>query len=317
MNYSNIFKYFEYKVQFLLNKILLPIDRLTATRYCYDSLSFRPIFIVGPPRVGSTVLTQLMQRHLSVSCFSNLHSYLYECPTLACILLSLYNKNLTYSSTHSPLASSFGNTYGLDQPSEGTLFWNSFFSSSSHDFKSKSHEILFASRYRSYISYYKGIFLSKNLFNSLRIDQISSIFPRSLFIVLSRDIYRNALSILNARYSQTGSMSNWWSIPTQTIYQKELAPHLSVVGQIRDVYSAINSSVSNLDTNSVCYIDYNDLCSNPSRELEKLIMFFNLNQLDVHMIDSPPLLLTNDAKDLPEEFSSIQHDLIALLSSTP
>jgi len=82
-------------------------------------LPFAPIFIIGLPRSGTTLLYQVMTKCLKMCYFNNLTDHFPKSPVLVSLLTSPFNGNRP----HGDFSSYYGETIGWNAPSQGGLIW--------------------------------------------------------------------------------------------------------------------------------------------------------------------------------------------------
>lgn len=153
-----------------------------------------PVFIIGAPRTGSTFLLQQMLKSFKFVYITNVMALM---PNHMLKFFTAFKKEiLTYSDIKK---SEFGYIKGLHSPNEAGQLFEKWFK----DFSTEDEQKLVESTI-SYMSIKANApFICKNLYNSLRLQHISRIFPSSKFIHISRDPFFTAQSILEARKKNT------------------------------------------------------------------------------------------------------------------
>jgi hypothetical protein len=239
----------------------------------------KPIFIIGAPRTGSTLLAQLLIDAFDLGTFTNRHSQVFGAPVFVeRMFRPLKNRK----------KSDYYSEYGATTPpygtSEGSAFWYRFFRSNPHyvtlDDVRTAKMKNFSSTVRSLSKLQKRPILFKNLYASLRLQPILKYLPESLFIVIQRDEVECALSILNARMDSHGSYEKWWSVPPPNVRELlKLPPEEQVIEQIRSVNSLVMADLKagEADTRNFMTINYDSLCSDVSGELERVEEFLKNN----------------------------------------
>jgi len=81
-----------------------------------------PLFIVGAPRSGTTLLYQLVTKHYYFSFIRNIANLYPQIP----YILSKFIENVD-ENTEDTLKSNYGYISGLKSPSEGGMIWNKYF----------------------------------------------------------------------------------------------------------------------------------------------------------------------------------------------
>ncbi len=232
---------------------------LAETRPIEPSEALRVIFIIGPPRSGSTLLYQLLVNALDIGYIANLHAPYYG----GISFRERFRRrdqntaNTTYDSRH-------GVTSGRNAPHECGAYWYQFFRRKPQfvplsDVQPCKMELLRNSLTRIHKSFRRPV-IFKNLNCALRLEPLLDTIPESLFIVTHRNEIDNAHSLLEGRYSVHGNYDTWWSMEPPTIesLRKQL-PHQQVLGQIRDIHSEIDRH----RTERFLDMSYEDVCRNP------------------------------------------------------
>jgi hypothetical protein len=238
------------------------LEAIFARRQGSTESSAPPIFLVGPPRSGSTLVTQVLTDAFRVGYMSNLHCRWYGWPGFAERTFgAMVNK------APSDYASSHGRTRGLSAPAECGAWWYRFFPvepayATRRDISDRKLKA-FARSLRDLEAAAGLPLIFKNLYASLRIEPIVSCFPDALFVVIEREEALNAQSILRARHKVHGCYEPWWSVPPPEVEElKRLKPVEQVVGQIRKIHDLIDGDVKRLGlADQVFRINYERFCS--------------------------------------------------------
>jgi len=265
------------------------LDRIF--QYCiapYESIASRqidcpPIFIIGAPRSGSTLLVQAITEAFDIGYMSNCHCKWYGAPALAEKLFQP-----TRNRAKASFESFHGSTKGPSAPSECGQFWYRFFRRKPAYISladiSKRKLNGFLESVSALISTFGKPVIFKNLYAGLRLQPIVKAFPNSLFIIVKRDEIDNSHSILEGRLRSFGNYDHWWSVEPPNVEQlKKLLPHQQVVEQIRSIYRLIEADLNlmKVRTNQIMHLSYEEFCSNPGREIDSLALFFSRNGLDI------------------------------------
>ena len=194
------------------SKILHKKNMQFLSQYEKRPLKYQPIFIIGPPRCGSTLLYQVMVHRFKFA-------YLQNRMVLRKYSIPLYtskyiDRNESY---HSDFVSHHGRTKQPNAPHEGYLFWRRFYPRKVHDYVTQNElslQQIFEIRntIKFLTNFYNAPFLSKNMEIGLRLNSIQEIFPDAIYIVVKRDPRATASSLLNARLADYNSKDVWWSI---------------------------------------------------------------------------------------------------------
>tara|TARA_B100001996_G_C18628849_1_gene580927 strand:- start:449 stop:1405 length:957 start_codon:yes stop_codon:yes gene_type:complete len=271
-----------------LNLILSPIEKLYLKQSNENFLKkFPPVFIIGSPRSGTTILYQLLCKHFNFGFINNFVSDWYRVPIVA---TSFYKKFLEGQDSIS-LESRFGQSKDLYGPNEFGKFWYQWFD----DFHNPKKPIVsIIDEIRLEVSgltrVHKKSILFKNVVNSMRVVSINKIFNNSVFIVINRDELDTAQSILNARIRLYNNKNHLWSVVPPSV--NDLAfdePYWKqIVQQIRGIYSNINFAKEAIGGKKFIYVKYKDLCNNTSAVLKSIKNELNKKGIEVSADKSFP-----------------------------
>lgn len=218
-----------------------------------------PVFILGAPRCGSTLLYQLMLDYFDLGYISNLHCKLYGAPSLAELLFRPSRRR-----GPSSFKSEHGQVKGWSSPSECGDYWYRFFRRTPQyvtlsDITPGSVLNLRRSMRAMGVAMGKPL-LFKNLPCSLRLGPIMKALPESAFVVVQRDRLETGQSILEARKSLFGNYGGWFSVEPPEIESLRGRPaHEQVAAQIQSVYRLI-SEARDRAPERFLDVDYGDIC---------------------------------------------------------
>ncbi|MBU2538845.1 MAG: sulfotransferase [Proteobacteria bacterium] len=242
-----------------------------------------PIFIIGAPRSGSTLLMQILTEAFDVGYISNLHCLFYGAP-------SLIEKwfHPTKDRPQSDYHSKHGVTKGWASPAECGAWWYRFFR------RKPAYVTLgdvdgvkmrcFRRSLAALISAFGRPLLFKNMYVALRLDPLLAHVPEALIIVIKRDVVDNAHSLLEVRKRVFGCYEQWWSMePPGCEGLKKLPPARQVVEQIVRINELIEEDRRAFANQPECFfsIQYEDLCHDVHGELARLESFFRSH--NVHL----------------------------------
>ena len=263
-----------------LNYILEPLQNNWLHKEDLKYLDlYPPVFIVGPPRSGTTVLYQLLCKHTNFSYINNFVGNWYRIPILA----AKAHITLFQVGDELDLNSNFGKSKNHYGPNEFGEFWYKYYSKT-HFFKDQNKKS--ADKLRMEIAAMTKIFktpiLVKNVVNSMRIESLSNIFDNSTFIVIKRDKLDNAQSILNARVSLHNDKNHQWSVITPSMRNNPSLPfHEDIINQLDDIQLNIESSFKRLGNNRFIFIEYDNLCNDTPKVLKSILQKLNSKGLNL------------------------------------
>jgi hypothetical protein len=257
------------------NKCLHTLEVRLGRRWVDEPLPYPPIFVVGAPRSGSTLLYQLLTDRFDVGYLANGHARQPGAPSLVERTRGLVRKRRTALGDY---RSSFGGTSGDLGPSESGPFWYRFFPRRPHyvaadDFPADSRRQLRAA-VGAFVQACDRPVVYKNLYNTARMEAIAAALPEALFIAIHRDLTANARSLLEGRLRVAGAYDAWWSVePAEIERLRELPPHEQVVEQIRALDALVARVEGSIGPERVLHLAYEDLCADPRAQLGRVAAF--------------------------------------------
>jgi len=227
------------------------------------------VFILGAPRSGTTVLTQLLAASDYFSYVDNFVARFWMAPFVGMYLEKLLRLREAFEKTGHTFESDCGRTPGLLDPHEFSYFWKYWLKPHgdtdvlpAEKIKNIDSEGLRKEVHGMMSLYMKPIFF-KNKLLFVNPGIVNKIFPNSFFIIIRRDILSNAVSILRARRKYYGDERKWFSTKPSRYHElRRLPVEDQILGQIRNIYSDIESQCLDL-SDRVISLKYEEVCSAP------------------------------------------------------
>jgi len=237
------------------------------------------IFILGPPRSGTTLLYQLMIHAFKLAYFPNIGNTFYMCPIFATQLgmkrCPVYQTNFT---------SNYGFEKRCMAPSEAGNIWNRWFPEEKRDgfnytpasYLTLDTQHLIYQLIANLERLFEAPFLTKNVKTNVRLRVLYEIFPNALFIRIQRDLIDTAVSLLLYRRKKK---LNWHSVMPKEINKiKRLSDIEQVCHQIFYVEKNMKKDIQLFAPDQFYSVRYERLCENPIRELEKIHHFLTIHE---------------------------------------
>lgn len=226
-----------------------------------------PLFIIGAPRTGSTLLYQLLIQNYHLSYFNNLQSFFYGSPAL---IAKLTHKFEAKKILKQKFESNYGFIPGAFSPSESGAIFRYWFGD--NDFSNPISEPMINLIRKTIVylcSTFPAPFIAKNLNNALRLGSIMSVIPETIFLWVKRDPLYASQSLIKMRRNLYGSDHVWASIKPPS-YAKIIhyRPFEQVVRQIKDIDDTISQHFEGEESSKLIEINYNELCEKPYKILE-------------------------------------------------
>lgn len=216
-----------------------------------------PIFIIGAPRSGTTIIYQALTNRFKLSYVDNIIHCFYKFPLLGFKL----SKKFYPDKAHNTYKSDLGRTYkySMHAPSECGKFWSNW---------------LYSNKLNEIIGSLENPFIAKNTTLSLRLNDIKKQWPNARIIYVKRDPKFTAQSILKARQKQFGDQNEWFSVKTENYESlKSKSPVEQVVHQIHEIELKINNDKKLFIDENWFEIQYEDFCKNSDKTLQEVQSF--------------------------------------------
>ncbi|MDZ7724808.1 MAG: sulfotransferase [candidate division KSB1 bacterium] len=233
-----------------------------------------PVFIVGPPRSGTTLLYQLLMSAFHFSYIPNISNTWYMMPVTAArmgrLLCPSYSSS--FSSVH-------GYEKGAMAPSEAGNIWNRWFPYEKREgfnytpahYLSKPAKNRIVTFVANVENMFNAPFLTKNVKMSVRIRPLLEMFPNALFVHMQRNPVHSAASLLNIRRKKGKS---WWSVmPKEYPEIKKMSELEQVCHQVYYTEMNIKRDLQKVENNRLHEVNYAKLCTNPVQKLEAIGKF--------------------------------------------
>lgn len=222
-----------------------------------------PIFIIGPPRSGTSLLYEMMITRFHFSYMSNAAHRFYKTPLSASMLFqdTIYNWSGDFTSH-------YGHINGWGAPNEGGWIWQRWLEDGPWSDGVGYPNDKIAAMQQMLAGFEligKAPFLNKNVMHSNRLQLMSKIWPHALFIEVKRDYADNARSIIRAQ-TKEGIDMKWWSVKpkiTPNHYGKDIVER--AVAQVIGVTHDIEADKHTIGENRFFEIPYTKLCECPEK----------------------------------------------------
>lgn len=213
--YLNFIKYINFSVDQLLRTVsplLRGLEKKHLHRLSKQPLKHQPIFIIGAPRTGSTILYQTLTNLYDVLYIDNL-----VCRFHRNLFLGFWLSNKLYGSKpHNNYKAFHGRTKGGNAPSECGHFWYRWLPKDHHfiDYDEITSKMIEEIRCEitAVINYFDKPIVFKNLNAGMRLRLLKKTFPSAKLIFIRRDPRFVALSILKGRKMVKAKEGEIWGI---------------------------------------------------------------------------------------------------------
>jgi len=249
------------------------IERRSLERSTHK-LQYPPLFILGPPRSGTTLLYQLMIHRFELSYFTNIADLLNKIPVMA----TRWGRRLS-KPYESSFESNYGRVAGPLAPSEAGGIWNRWFPYEDRDgfnyvdenYLSAAEQHLIRETVACIEKIMHAPFVNKNVKHSVRIHALNQIFPHALFVFVERDPQETAVSILHGRRMRSEDVNAWWSAMPKEIDQLRGKSALEqIAGQVFYLEQNAANDLAALSGNRSMSVKYADLCEKPRVVMDEI-----------------------------------------------
>lgn len=261
------------------------------------------LFILGSPRVGSTILYQFIINHFNCFFPSNRLNQSFIDGTWQSNLASLVeigDERVAYQSF-------YGKTIGDDQPSEASALFKYFFGGE-HPSETHSKEPIIHRKdlFLGLLEKINGLvqkpMVFKNAWNCFRVASLARLFPDSSFLWIRRDVAAAAYSDLLSRINR-GGPDVWNSATTANVWEIKKLPYWEqVVEQQYSYTERLSIDLNEVGKERVAEVWYEDLCQKTSETFECLKTFLASAgfSLKVPNSDLPKLKLSDSFNRMKE-----------------
>lgn len=229
-----------------------------------------PIFIVGLPRSGTTILYQYLCNSLFVTYTSNLWALFPKSgPKLANILrLKAPIENKSF----------YGNGPSLISAQEGGNIFSQWFKDNEYHYcaalnstTQKEIQTYFSTCEESA----KQTLLIKNVRNTVRIKALLKAFPKAKFISISREPMAIAQSVYQGRLDLFGNEdTNFTVTPKEWNTIKDWPLEKQIAGQVHFLEQNLKEDLSLIPNAQKIELTYNEFCDQPYKVVQDLINQF-------------------------------------------
>lgn len=296
-----------------LNNSLIDLEKEIITRN--ENFDIPPVFIIGAPRSGTTLVNQIVASAFNIAYIDNISAKFWEAPSVG---LTLSNQIVPFKKRKlESFTSSFGFTEEAIGPHEFGYFWQKWFNFDVlHELtKEQLNEINkqdLKNQVHAMCSSVKLPVLFKNTASlTFQVDYLYELFPNALFIFCFREPLYNAQSLAQSRIKYYGNMEEWFSVKPlnyQKIKTKRVAEQ--VVSQLYSCNQKIEKLIKKLKkkhTKQYIVIKYIDLCHNPNQIIRNIADMFDQSEMKIQhkKFSLNPLYSTNKQKTDNDFFSEL------------
>jgi len=250
-----------------LNAMLRPVQ--LAREAGLDGPEHPVVFIIGAPRSGTTLVSQLLARSGQFGYVSNFVARFWHAPAVG----ALIERSLAMrtADTSNAYESNYGVTRGWASPHEFGYFWSYWFDRGQRTHVVPSGKLAEIDRgaLRRRIASLEAVYaqplaFKNNTWCTFQASWLADAFPSAIFVVCRRDPLYLAQSLLLARRERLGSSELWWSVRPPTYDRIRTLPWWEqVVAQALDTERTMLQEVRRIAPARVIEAPYADVCADP------------------------------------------------------
>lgn len=271
--------------QYLLEKEL--------NEYSAFPIHFPFLFVIGAPRSGTTLLSQLIANSFDISYINNLSARFFLAPLHGI----RFSEAVLGKSRESDFRSNYARTTKLSDIHEYGYFWRHWLNKHTFDdisrAKEKENEIDWEGVLKVLSSLQHETqrpFVFKNIYGSYHMRKFTEMLGKVIFIYVERDELDSAVSILNARKKYNTDLNVWWSYqPLEYEKIKDLDYWSQIAGQIYFLRKFYLEEMERLPAKNQIRFTYREMCEDPLTVITKIKKVCQLHDgFNIRIINRPP-----------------------------
>ncbi len=235
------------------------------------------MYVIGLPRSGTTLLTQVMFNGLNIACTSNLVARFWSAPLFGFSLA----KAVCGRAKAKEFLSQYGKSTDPRSPHEFSYFWHALLkingdhaAGASYNMSDSEANLLDLKSTLVNINHivggpvvYKPLELVLPFLTKLRL-----LLPQSMFVYLERDPVDVALSLAQGRLDYYGDVERWFSSQPDNYEQiKSLPFDEQIAMQVLSLRRMYREAIATLPEDNLLHVRYEDLCGYPHQVLTSLV----------------------------------------------
>jgi len=232
------------------------------------------VFIIGLPRAGKTLLSQLLSFGLDVGYINNLVAKFWRAPTYGIQLSHILSRRGIAEST---FKSDYGKTASVFEPHDFSYFWQHWLAMESISYDPEKADAIIKwpdlKQTLIRITHLFGkacVFKSPN--PSYHIIRLSEIYPKILWVYLQRDNIDIALSLMKGRIDNYNDVNHWYGQAPLTYDSLTRLPWAEqIAGQISGLSELYEKQIERIPRDKVFRVHYSYLCANPREILTGIV----------------------------------------------
>ena len=228
------------------------------------------VLVVGGPRSGTTVVSQVLAKHLNVSFTSNWTGLFPRSPIAAGRLVKRWQRE---PRVRGGTRNFFGSVSGMGGPNDAFGVWDRWFGGVRGKPEPLAAEA--AAEMRAFVRAWNQAFgrplLNKNNRNAMAIEALAEALPGAVFVVVERDPVFVAQSLLESRAMVQGDADAGWGLLARDADPADPEGAVQAVcDQVREFQREINAQAGRIDPARVVRVRYEVFCRDPDATLAEV-----------------------------------------------
>jgi len=234
------------------------------------------LFILGPPRSGTTLTSQLIIQSQGFAGITNFAARFWLAPHIGMMIENCLGLHHQGSSTL--FQSVRGRTSSWSEPNEFGFFWSRWFDlgQETHFLDASTRLLIDKAGLMRAISAMqavqeKPLAFKNNTWFSFQADWLADVFPLAVFASCRRDAFFVAQSIWLQRLELFGDTGRWWSVrPPDYAEILKLSPIDQVARQAVSIEIATDASLAKIEPERITEVEYERISREPRSVIESL-----------------------------------------------
>lgn len=232
-----------------------------------------PVFVIGLPRSGTTLLMQVLTAGLGLGYVDNIAARFWPVPLVGARL----SRIVRHAAPPPAWRSDFGKTREPAGPHEFSYFWNrllGYQGSGAFDPEAARRSVdwqRLAAEVAALDAALGAPSAHKLMGGAFFIDIIAGLFPQAVFVRLTRDPVDVGCSIANGRLRHGGSLDHWWSIYTDDYETLKHEPWWrQIARQVTYFQGVLDRGMAAVPSHRAVEVGYGEFCAAPGDVLAEV-----------------------------------------------
>jgi hypothetical protein len=263
------------------------------------------VYVVGAPRSGTTLLSQLLCRYLPVGYINNFIARFWLRPSAGIMLSRIIlgedaRKKINFRSLQAL-------TEGPEGPHEFGYFWRRWLKLDdlpNHHLSDRAlaaidRDGLRRALEKEIIGPFGGPVVFKNIICGFHADFLTKLHPASIYVYIKRNPHDVVNSILKCRKERLGTYEKWWSLKPSTYPFDDAKndPVSDVMRQVADCRREMEGELALPGIRSLT-VEYEEMCKDPRATVEAVRSKISEMWKPIEMVDKdfPRLAVSSHPK---------------------